>query len=101
MNNINLKTLAISVVAASLISNLAFANNDSNNALPEAEKPASIFSKLIMDYDTDKNNALSAKELANNEKLTKIFAQLDINGDRLINEQEFNQYLEKMKKSLS
>ena len=101
MNNISLKSLSIAVVAASLVSNFVFANNDISKVLPKAEKPASSFSQLIADYDTDKNNALSAKELAGNEKLTKIFAQLDTNGDRLINEQEFNQYLEQMKKSLS
>ena len=101
MNNISLKSLSIAVVAASLVSNFVFANNDISNALPKAEKPTSSFSQLINDYDTDKNNTLSAKELAKNDKLTKVFAQLDTNGDKEISEQEFNHYLKEMKKSLS
>ena len=36
---------------------------------------------MITDYDTDKSNTLSAKELTKNDKLTKIFAQIDANGD--------------------
>jgi len=101
MKNISLKKLSITVVVASLASNLVFANNDMSKALAKVEQPMSSFSQLITDYDTDKNNTLSAKELAKNEKLTKVFAQLDANGDKEVSEQEFNQFLGKMKKSLT
>jgi Ca2+-binding EF-hand superfamily protein len=101
MKNISLKKLSITVVVASLASNLVFANNDMGKALAKVEQPMSSFSQLITDYDTDKNNTLSAKELAKNEKLTKVFAQLDANGDKEVSEQEFNQFLSKMKKSLT
>ena len=101
MKNISLKKLSITVVVASLASNLVFANNDMGKALEKVEQPMSSFSQLITDYDTDKNNTLSAKELAKNEKLTKVFAQLDANGDKEVSEQEFNQFLSKMKKSLT
>ena len=101
MKNISLKKLSITVVVASLASHLVFANNDMGKALAKVEQPMSSFSQLITDYDTDKNNTLSAKELAKNEKLTKVFAQLDANGDKEVSEQEFNQFLSKMKKSLT
>ena len=101
MKNISLKNLSITVVFASLASNFVFANHDMGKALPTVEKPVSSFSQLITDYDADKNNTLSVKELANNEKLTKDFAQLDANGDKEISEEEFNQYLANMKKSFS
>ncbi len=100
MKNISLKKLSISVVLASLASNLVFANNDMSKALAKVEQPMSSFAQLITDYDADKSNTLSAKELAKNEKLTKVFAQLDANGDKEVSEQEFNLFLTKMKKSL-
>lgn len=101
MKNISLKNLSITVLFASLASNFVFANNDMGKSLPKIEKPVSSFSQLITDYDVDKNNTLSVKELAKNEKLTKAFAQLDVNADNEISEAEFNQYLANMKKSLS
>lgn len=101
MKTISLKKLSITVVVASLASNFAFANSDMDKALPKVEQPVSSFSQLISDYDTDKNNTLSDKELAKNDKLTQIFAQLDTNGDKEVSEQEFNLYLKKMKKSLT
>ena len=97
MKNISLKKLSITVVVASLASNLLFANSDMNEALPKVEQPMSSFSQLITDYDADKNNTLSDKELAKNEKLSQIFAQLDANGDKEISEQEYNLYLKTMK----
>jgi len=100
MNNISLKKLSITVIVASLASNLVFANNDVSKTLPKMAEPTSSFSQLITDYDADESNSLSAKELADNDKLTAIFAKLDVNGDKEINEKEFNQYLAKMKKSL-
>lgn len=100
MNNISLKRLSITVVVASLASNIVFANNDISTVLTKAEKPSS-FAKLISKYDSDKSNTLSAKELANNDKLSKDFAKVDVNGDKQISEKEFNNYLESMKKSLS
>ena len=100
MNNISLKKLSITVIVASLASNLVFANNDVSKALPKMAEPTSSFSQLVTDYDTDQSTTLSAAELVKNDKLTKIFAQLDTNGDKEINEKEFNQYIAKMKKSL-
>lgn len=100
MNNFSLKKLSITVVVASLASNLVFANNDINKALPKiAEAPLSFF-QLVTDYDTDKSNSLSAKELATNDELTKAFDQVDVNGDKEINEKEFNEHLAKTKKVL-
>ncbi|MGB1263439.1 MAG: hypothetical protein ACPG52_11045 [Cognaticolwellia sp.] len=93
MKNISLKTLSITVVAASFISTYAFANNDLDTVQAKVEKPVSSFSQLLAEYDIDKNNTLSEKELASNETLTKIFARLDANGDQEISEAEFNQYL--------
>jgi len=101
MNNLSLKNLSITVVVASLVSNLVFANNDISKALPKVEQSVPSFSQLITDYDADKNNTLSAEELAKNNKLTKAFGQLDANGDKEISEQEYNQYLANLKKSLS
>ena len=100
MNNISLKKLSITVVVASLASNLAFANNDVTKTTVKVAESTTPFSQLVTDYDVDKNNSLSAKELAKNETLTKVFVQLDINGDTEINEEEFNQYLAKMKEHL-
>ncbi|MGB2740525.1 MAG: hypothetical protein WBC60_08225 [Cognaticolwellia sp.] len=100
MNNISLKSLSIIVVVASLASNIVFANNDITEVLPKAEMSASSFSQLITDYDADKSNTLSVTELAENDKLSKVFVQLDLNGDYEINEKEFNQYLANMKKTL-
>ncbi|MBA6341795.1 hypothetical protein H4J59_12445 [Colwellia sp. MB02u-10] len=100
MNNMSLKKLSITVVVASLASNLAFANNDVTKTTLKVAEPTSSFSQLVTDYDVDKSNSLSANELAKNETLTKVFVQLDINGDTEINEEEFNQYLAKMKKHL-
>ncbi|ARD43767.1 hypothetical protein [Colwellia sp. PAMC 21821] len=100
MNNISLKKLSITVVLASLASNLVFAHNDNNKKLSNEVVPASSFSQLVTDYDTDDNNTLSAAELAENDKLTKAFNLIDINDDKEINEKEFNQYLANIKKSL-
>lgn len=100
MNNISLKKLSITVILASLASNLVFAHNDNNKAGLNEVVPASSFSQLITDYDTDESNTLSATELADNDKLTKAFEQIDINSDKEINEKEFNQYLANIKKSL-
>ncbi|TWX68928.1 hypothetical protein [Colwellia sp. C1TZA3] len=100
MNNISLKKLSITVVVASIASNFAFANNHVIKATPKVAEPTSSFSQLVVDYDVDKSNSLNATELAENEILTKVFVQLDINGDTEINEEEFNQYLAKMKKHL-
>ena len=101
MNNISLKKLSIIVVVASLVSNFVFANNDAIKTLPEVVVETSYFSQLITDYDTDKSNSLSEKELVKNDKLSKIFNKLDLDGNKEINEKEFNQYLTKLKKSLS
>ena len=101
MKNISLKKLSITVVVASLASNFVFANNDMNKDLPKVAQPVSSFSQLLTDYDADKNNTLSSDELVKNDKLSKFFSQLDANGDKQLSEQEFNQYLAKMKKSLS
>lgn len=101
MNNISLKKLSIIVVAASLTSNLVFANNDISKVLPKVEKTSSSFSQLVASYDADKNNTLSADELAKNATLSKVFTKVDANGDKQISEQEFNQYIEHMRKSLS
>lgn len=101
MNNISLKKLSITVVVASLASNLVFAGNDINKVLPKVEKPSSSFSQLVASYDADKSNTLSADELAKNDTLSKVFAKVDVNGDKQISEKEFNQYLDSMKKSLS
>jgi hypothetical protein len=98
MNNIFLKKMSITVVVASLASNLAFANNDVTKSILKVAEATASFSQLVTDYDVDKSNSLSAKELAKNETLTKVFVQLDSNGDTEINEEEFNQYLAKMKK---
>jgi len=100
MNNIFLKKMSITVVVASLASNLAFANNDVTKSTLKVAEATASFSQLVTDYDVDKSNSLSAKELAKNETLTKVFVQLDSNGDTEINEEEFNQYLAKMKKYL-
>jgi len=100
MNNMSLKKLSITVVVASLASNLAFANNDISKTTLKVAEPTFSFSQLVTDYDVDKSNSLSANELAKNETLTKVFVQLDSNGDTEINEEEFNQYLAKMKKHL-
>jgi hypothetical protein len=100
MNNIFLKKMSITVVVASLASNLAFANNDVTKSILKVAEATASFSQLVTDYDVDKSNSLSAKELAKNETLTKVFVQLDSNGDTEINEEEFNQYLAKMKKYL-
>lgn len=102
MKNISLKKLSITVVVASLASNLVFANSDINSVTPKIVKPAtSSFSQLVANYDADKSNTLSAEELAKNDVLSKIFAKVDANGDKQINEKEFNQYFDSMKKSLS
>jgi Ca2+-binding EF-hand superfamily protein len=101
MNNISLKKLSITVVVASLASNIAFANNDISKVMPKVEKSSLSFSQLVASYDADKNNTLSANELAKNDKLSKVFAKVDANGDKQISEQEFNQYLDSLKKSLS
>jgi hypothetical protein len=100
MNNMSLKKLSITVVVVSLASNLAFANNDVAKTTLKVAEPTATFSQLVTDYDVDKSNSLSANELAKNETLTKVFVQLDSNGDTEINEEEFNQYLAKMKKYL-
>jgi hypothetical protein len=100
MNNRSSKKLSITVVVASLVSNFVFAHNDVTKALPKVAEPTSSFSQLVTDYDADKSNTLNAKELAENVKLTKVFDQLDVNGDKEINEKEFNQYLINIKKSL-
>ena len=100
MNNISLKKLSITVVLASLASNLVFAHNDANKIHPNPVVPASSFSQLVIDYDTDESNTLSAAELTENDKLTEAFDQIDINSDKEINEQEFNQYIASIKKSL-
>lgn len=100
MNNISLKKLSITVIVASLASNLVFAHNDVSKALPKMAEPTSSFAQLVTDYDTDQSTTLSAVELAKNDKLTKVFAEIDANGDKEINEKEFNQYIAKMKKSL-
>jgi hypothetical protein len=97
---ISLKKLFITVVVASLASNLAFANNGITKTTLKVAEPITAFSQLVTDYDVDKSNSLSANELAKNEALTKVFVQLDINGDTESNEEEFNQYLAKMKKHL-
>lgn len=101
MNNISLKNLSITVVVASLVSNFVFANNDVSKTLPEVVEETSYFSQLITDYDTDKSNSLSEKELVKNDKLSKIFNQLDLDGNKEINEKEFNQYLASLRKSLT
>jgi hypothetical protein len=101
MKNMSLKKVSITVVVASLASNFVFANNDISKVLTKVEKPSSSFSQLVANYDADKNNTLSADELANNDTLSKIFKKVDANGDKEISEQEFNQYLDSMKKSLS
>ena len=101
MKNISLKTLSITVVVASLASNFVFASNDMTKSLEKVEQPVSSFSQLISDYDTDENNTLSLKELAGNDKLVKVFQQLDVNGDKEVSEQEFNQHLKEMKKTLN
>lgn len=101
MNNISLKKLSITVVVASLASNLVFAGNDINKVLPKVEKSSSSFSQLVASYDADKSNTLSADELAKNDTLSKVFAKVDVNGDKQISEKEFNQYLDSMKKSQS
>ena len=93
--------MSITVVVASLASNFVFANNDMNKELPKVAQPVSSFSQLRTDYHADKNNTLSSDELAKNDKLSKFFSQLDANGDKQLSEQEFNQYLAIMKKSLS
>ena len=90
MKNISLKKLSITVIVASLASNVVFADNDMSKAVSKIAAPASSFSQLITDYDTDKSNTLSAKELTKNDKLTKVFAQIDTNGDKEISEEEFN-----------
>lgn len=101
MSNLSLKKLSIAVVVASLASNLAFANNDIKSVVPKVEKPTSSFSQLVASYDADKNNTLSADELSNNKTLSKVFSKVDANGDKQISEQEFNNYLDSIKKSLS
>lgn len=101
MSNISLKNLSIAVVVASLASNLAFANNEIKTVIPKVEKPTSSFSQLVANYDADKSNTLSADELSKNKTLTKVFAKVDANGDKQISEQEFNQYFDSVKKSLS
>jgi hypothetical protein len=100
MNNISFKKLSITVAVALLASNLAFANNDVTKTTLKVAEPTATFSQLVTDYDVDKSNSLTANELAKNETLTRFFVQLDINGDTEINEEEFNQYLAKMKKHL-
>ena len=101
MKNMSLKKISITVVVASLASNFVFAHNDISKVLTKVEKPSSSFSQLVANYDVDKNNTLSADELAKNDTLSKIFKKVDANGDKQISEQEFNQYLDSMKKSLS
>jgi len=100
MNNLSLKKLSITVIVASLASSIVFANNDVSKALPKMTEPTASFSQLITDYDTDKSNTLSAKEVESDDKLSKIFAKLDINGDKEVNEKEFDQNISNMKKSL-
>ncbi|MBA6417247.1 hypothetical protein H4J50_14610 [Colwellia sp. 6M3] len=100
MNSFSLKTLSITVVAASLVSSIVFAGNDVSKSLPKMSDKAASFSKLVADYDMDKNNTLSIAEVAKNDMLTKNFAKIDANSDQEISEEEFNQYLANMKKSL-
>jgi hypothetical protein len=100
MNNFSLKTLSISVVAASLVSSIVFAGNDVSKSLPTMSDKATSFSKLVADYDIDKNNTLSIEEVAKDDTLTKNFAKIDVNSDQEVSEEEFNQYLANMKKSL-
>lgn len=104
MNTISLKKLSFAVVVASLVSNLAFAND---KVMAKVGASVESFSELVAVYDTDKNNQLSAQELANSakgkNKLTKVFSQIDANGDKQISEEEFTQYiaLTKVQKPLS
>ena len=100
MNNFSLKTLSISVVAASLVSSIVFAGNDMTKSLPKVAEKTASFSQLVADYDKDKSNTLSATEVAKNDILTKNFAKIDENSDKEINEEEFQQYLANMKKTL-
>ena len=100
MNNFSLKTLSISVIAASLVSSLVFAGNDMTKSLPKVTEKAASFSQFVADYDKDKSNTLSTAEVAKNDVLTKNFAKIDENGDKEINKEEFKQYLANMKKTL-
>ncbi|MEH6594092.1 MAG: hypothetical protein V7736_00920 [Colwellia polaris] len=100
MNNFSLKTLSISVIAASLVSSLVFAGNDMTKSLPKVAEKAASFSQFVADYDKDKSNTLSTAEVAKNDVLTKNFAKIDENGDKEINKEEFKQYLANMKKTL-
>lgn len=100
MNNFSLKTLSLTVVAASLVSSIVFAGNDVSKSLPKMAEKSASFSQLVADYDTDKSNTLSVAEVAKSDTLTKNFAKIDENSDKEINEKEFKQYLANMKKTL-
>ena len=43
MNNFSLKTLSISVIAASLVSSLVFAGNDMTKSLPKVAETVGFF----------------------------------------------------------
>ncbi|SEK53893.1 hypothetical protein SAMN05216262_101606 [Colwellia chukchiensis] len=98
MNNLSLTKLSITVIALSFASNLVFADNDINKALVTA--PVSSFSQLLTDYNSDDNQTLSVSELAANEELSKLFAKIDVDGDKEISAQEYSQYLASLKMSL-
>lgn len=100
MNNFSLKTLSITVVAASFVSSIVFAGNDVNKSMPIMADKAPSFSQLVADYDTDKSETLSATEVAKHDILTKNFTKIDENSDKEVNEEEFNQYLASIKKPL-
>lgn len=97
MKNINLKTLSISVLFTALSANATFANDDMSKKVIESEVSMPAFSELIAEYDVDKNNALSATELAKHSKLISMFKKMDFNRDKQLTEKEYGIFVKSMK----
>ena len=102
MKSFNIKKISMALVVTAFVSGTASANSSSGIAqLSKMNKSLPSFSQLINQYDEDKNETLSAKELVRSSKLNNLFNDIDLNKDKQISNNEYSQYVHNMKKSIS
>ena len=96
----NFKNLSITLCVTSLISTAVFANTETT-LLKKVELPMPSFSQLVSEYDADQNETLSPKEVVRSSKLTELFSDIDSNKDKQISNDEYSEYIQSTKKSIS
>lgn len=107
MKTLSLKAVTLMVVSASVISFLSHANDASLKELKTTQFSNLDFNKLAQDFDKNKDGLLSKSELEAgkgliaDDKLTKAFGKIDLDGDATISEKELNAFISKTKNKLA